>query len=196
MSDVDTRLAKLENSFDIINRLEEKIDKIAELTAKLATIEEKHHYQSNAIDRAFVAIEKNAIQIESLREALSNHDKFSASAIANIKEQTFDKIDTHFDDFETKYDNMHTKVESLENDIISKVSWAKGAWFAASILWVIIQIGVIWALKSTTDVISETKEAVVELRIDNNANKQNYKSIDKRLTIQENLKSSVSDNKR
>lgn len=181
-NELETRLVKVENSISSIHRMESKIDKIAELTAKLATIEEKHHYQTNAIERAFTAIEKNANQIDSLRESFIDHDKYTATAVSDLKEQTFKKINYHIDEIHIKNETTNSKLEKLENELISKISWAKGAWFAASILWVIIQIGMIWALKVATDTISETNAAVIELRIENN------RSLDREELIHDQLK--------
>jgi hypothetical protein len=185
--DLENRLIKLENSIGIIDRMDQKIDKIAEITTKLATIEERHQYQSTAIDRAFVAIEKNATQIDALREAFSIHDKYTATAVADLKEQTFKKIKYHIEELHVKHESMHQRVDTLGSEVISNVSWAKGAWFAASILWVIIQLGMIWGLKNAGDTISETKAAVIELRIENNTAIQHNSVIDRQLKSHEEL---------
>lgn len=178
--DIESRITKIEASIAALTRIEKKLDDLSQLTTKIASIEERHHFQSSALERAFAAIEKNATQIETLRESIISRERYSTSTFSEIKDQHNKQLSDHVEMFENAQNEIKSKMTDLETEVVSKVSWAKGAWFAASVLWVIIQIGMIWGLKTSIDTISETKNAVVELRIESNNLSQKYKDLEKK----------------
>lgn len=103
LEDLGQRVTRLEGAFNVLERMEKRLEDIHDLTAKFATIEQQHLNNSTAIERLFHVVERS------------------------------DRDEEH------RSDKLQIRIAEIDKEVANRVSWAKGAWFAASILWAVIQ---------------------------------------------------------
>ncbi len=68
-SDLESRVARLEASLDILRRLETKMDEVTEIARQIAAMEQKHQSQSNALERVFGNLDKVRSRLDAEEEA-------------------------------------------------------------------------------------------------------------------------------
>lgn len=165
--ETEQRLTRLESALESIpgtlEKIHESLSDLTKATNKIAAIEEKQHGYSKAIDRAFLAIEKNTEAIAKLRDHTSKHDTWSHEKLAELSKAMTTAVDASSKEQSLAHGVVVEKVDHLENEIIAKVSWAKGAWFSASFLWGIIQVGIVGAIGWVYAVINENHDKILVL---------------------------------
>jgi glycine cleavage system regulatory protein len=142
--ELDSRLARLEAAFATMSRLENLPDDIAKLSNMLARFDERHESLQSAVSRAFSTIETVQASLERDRVAFSEHSKFN--------EQRFLDMDRRVTESQIQQDRisrervevLDERVDDLSREVHGKVQWARGAWVAASVLWIAIQGMVIY----------------------------------------------------
>lgn len=117
---IEARVARLEAGFQNLNRVEEKLDKILDKLDAVTRLEQQQQTHSNGLERAFLAIKEN---------------KTDATEAQNKLNERIDRVAESVDD-------LHLLVDG-------KLQWAKGAWFTASVLWVLIQMAVVASISMT-----------------------------------------------
>ena len=125
-SDIAIIKNNLENQGRHLQELAGSVRQLLEMTTKLSIMQERMSQHATDIGRAF----ENVADVRQAQEALS----------------------AQVDSMET---DMRGELSDLKRDVHSKVSFAKGAWAAASVLWVLIA----FLLMRQVDSVDKTGEA-------------------------------------
>ena len=119
-SDIAVLKTELSAQSKAISDLTKNTERLLELTTSIARMQERMEQHADGLDRAFKAIER-------LDERSEDGDKQLARDIESVAE-----------DLETAIRESADDRQNLRSEISHWVNFGKGAWAAASILWLLI----------------------------------------------------------
>ena len=160
VSELQRKVSKIEATFDILPRLEEKVDKITEIASKISAIEERFNHQSDAIERAFASIEKTQNNVERLNNIIIEHERSVRNKIEMTKNEIRIEQDNNTRNDTLIIQNLERKVEEISNDVKEKTSFVKGMIYTAGGLLTIVQAVVAFILMNYNDLIANNQETV------------------------------------
>lgn len=138
------------------------------------------HGRVTKLEGAFVVLERMDKKLDQIHDLTARITGIEQQHLNNSTaiERLFHTVERFDKDEEHRTDKLSLKIAEIDKEVANRVSWAKGAWFAASILWFLIQaliIAYMLSLESRQNRFEKHLDEVVEITRDSVIQKQSNK---------------------